>query len=317
MHLKQTFLAIAVSLYFVYAGSCQFSQEQPDCISTLPDDLLCNILEYLPIRDALSACKTISGAAIAIEEAPLIRFQNVWNSAPSHVFYQILNGIQQFSSATYNPSRLWLKQKLLQTLIVPPQRLFADITKRIAMKDRGFVTETSSQNGWDVSLTASDGNSLSVTWELVYRASLFGFGAGEFHQACDGEGKYVVVVRAENGRIAVAYNEDGFQSDFSITPNLNGFIVSINEDGTCGAQFDRNGGEFGIFNNPRYGPVIGYFDLGILPERGSRSWLGNSYGERPEANTKTLFGQEFFEASNYEVFKVVVTENASSEKDNE
>jgi hypothetical protein len=99
----------------------------------------------------------------------------------------------------------------------------------------------------DVTLTSSNGSSLSVTWELVYRASLFGFGAREFHQACDGQGKNVVteVVRAENGRIAVAYNEDGFQGYYIDSPNRNGFIVSINEDGTCGARFESLG--FGIF----------------------------------------------------------------------
>jgi hypothetical protein len=85
----------------------------------------------------------------------------------------------------------------------------------------------------DVTLTSSNGSSLSVTWELVYRASLFGFGAREFHQACDGQGKNVVteVVRADNGRIAVAYNEDGFQNHYIDSPNRNEFIVSIYEDG--------------------------------------------------------------------------------------
>jgi hypothetical protein len=50
-------------------------------------------------------------------------------------------------------------------------------------------------------------------------------------------------VRADNGRIAVAYNEDGFDSTFGYTLNLtlnrNGFIVSINEDGSCGARYNR------------------------------------------------------------------------------
>jgi hypothetical protein len=62
-----------------------------------------------------------------------------------------------------------------------------------------------------VSLKARDESVCSVSWSLLYRASLFGFGAREFHQACDGVGKFVVVVRAGNGRIAVAYNEDGFR----------------------------------------------------------------------------------------------------------
>jgi hypothetical protein len=68
-----------------------------------------------------------------------------------------------------------------------------------------------------------------LSWELVYRASLFGHGAREFHEACDGEGKCVVVVKAENGRCAAAYSKvDGFSINEVVepfsSPNLNGFI---------------------------------------------------------------------------------------------
>jgi hypothetical protein len=66
--------------------------------------------------------------------------------------------------------------------------------------------------------------------------------------------------------------------------------------------------------------VFGHFDLGIILEchenRYSYSELGLAYGEGPEANTTTLFGQMRFRVSDNEVFKIVVTENASSEKDN-
>jgi hypothetical protein len=86
-------------------------------------------------------------------------------------------------------------------------------------------------------LKAEDGGVCSVSWTLVYRASLLGFGGRDFHQACDEEGSCVVVVRAENGRIAVVYNEDGFSRSHDNTPNSNGFIVSINEDGSCGTLF--------------------------------------------------------------------------------
>jgi hypothetical protein len=70
-----------------------------------------------------------------------------------------------------------------------------------AKSHRSSTVTHSSQTGWDVSLRASNGSTLSITWKLVYRASLFGFGADDFHRACDGEGTYVVVVKAESGRI--------------------------------------------------------------------------------------------------------------------
>lgn len=82
-----------------------------------------------------------------------------------------------------------------------------------------------------MSLNAKDEKLCSVSWMLVYRASLYGFGAREFHQACDGLGKFVVVVKAENGRIAAAYNGDGFNNVNARNPNRNGFIVSIKRMG--------------------------------------------------------------------------------------
>jgi hypothetical protein len=109
------------------------------------------------------------------------------------------------------------------------------------LKESGFVTISSILLDWDVKLNEEGGGDCSVSWKLLYRGSMFGFGAREFHQACDRVGTVVVVVRAENGRIAVAYNEDGFSDYGAGSSNRNGFISSIEEDGSCGAQFDRNG----------------------------------------------------------------------------
>jgi hypothetical protein len=181
----------------------------------------------------------------------------------------------------------------------------------IALKESGFVTASSSLSDWNVRLKGEDESVCSVRWKLLYRGSLFGFGAREFHEACDGEGKCVVVVRAENGRIAAAYNEDAFSSDDSTTPNRNGFIVSIEADGSCGERFDRNGRYAGIYNLATSGPTFGGgFDLAISNKcdenEDSYSNLGWAYGERPAANEKTLFGQRNFRVSDYEVFKIVI-----------
>jgi hypothetical protein len=68
-------------------------------------------------------------------------------------------------------------------------------------------------------LKARDESDCSVSWSLLYRASLFGLRARKFHESSNGAGKFVVVVRAENGRIVVAYNEDGFSSELDFMPN--------------------------------------------------------------------------------------------------
>jgi hypothetical protein len=79
----------------------------------------------------------------------------------------------------------------------------------------------------------------SISWILLYRASFSEYKASEFHRACDGMGKCVVVIKAENERIAVAYNDDGFYS-VGHTPSLNGFIACDDGNEECGEVFHRN-----------------------------------------------------------------------------
>jgi hypothetical protein len=84
---------------------------------------------------------------------------------------------------------------------------------------------------------------------------------------CDGDGKYVVVVKAKNGQIAVAYNADGFSSvDRSSTPNTHGFIVPFeNYNGRFGSQFNRNGREEeGILHSLVLGFTVILLSLPIL-----------------------------------------------------
>jgi hypothetical protein len=166
---------------------------------------------------------------------------------------------------------------------------------------------------WTVEMKAEEGSASSVSWILLYRASISGYRAADFHQACDGMGKCVVVVKAENGRIVSAYNEDGFTSAFNDYPNLNGFIVSVGEDGGCGEIFHRNNQEVGVLNSPLHGPVYGSspYDLVVSNDcnQNENSWsrLGSSYGTRgPGVNEMTLFGQEYFQVHDYEVFKIVI-----------
>jgi hypothetical protein len=179
------------------------------------------------------------------------------------------------------------------------------------LKDSGFVATSSILSGWNVSLKGEDESNSSVRWKLMYRGSLFWFGARDFHQACDGVGKFLVVVRAENGRIAAAYNEDEFSSEGGLSDNQNGFIVSIKDDGSCGERFDRNTRGDRILNLASHGPLFGdcedlFISSNCDENDKSVSDLGRSYGAGPEGNETTLFGQEYFRVSDYEVFKIVI-----------
>lgn len=120
-------------------------------------------------------------------------------------------------------------------LKAPTQKLFPQLSSIIVLKKRGFASSSSFLSNWDVRLKANDEGHegvCSVSWELVYRASLFGFDADALHQACDGNGRCVVVVQAENRRMAAAYNE--FRSERVVSYNRNGLIVSINKEGSVG-----------------------------------------------------------------------------------
>jgi hypothetical protein len=121
-------------------------------------------------------------------------------------------------------------------------------------------------------------------------------------------GKCVVVVTAENGSIAAAFNEDGFTSDGSGSPNLNGFIVSVTEEGGCGEIFHRNDHGVGILNDHYWGPVFGN-NLVITDSchqnEYSSSILGGAYGKGPGLNQNALFRQKSFRVVDYEVFKIV------------
>jgi hypothetical protein len=117
-------------------------------------------------------------------------------------------------------------------------------------------------------------------------------------------------VKAENGRIAAAYNEDGFGLR-ELTPNLNRFIVLIDEDVRCGDRFDRNSrGGLGIINDPYAGP---WFRCDLFISKNVtrmmnfiHSILGGSYGGDDGLYPVALFGKELFRVSDYEVFKIVI-----------
>jgi hypothetical protein len=207
----------------------------------------------------------------------------------------------------------WLARRfkpvLSSSIVVNPQ-LFKDLSSTIALKDRGFVSVSSRVNDWTVEMYDGDGSVSSISWILLYRSSLSGYRAADFHQACDGMGKFVVVVKAVNGRIAAAYNADGFTSASSLTSsNLDGFIVSVAEDGGCGDIFNRNALKVGFYNFTDDGPVFNdnlYISNVCHMNERSSSRLGSSYGEGPGLNPLALFGQEWIRVDDYEVFKMVI-----------
>jgi hypothetical protein len=287
-------------------------------ISSLPLDLWYEVFGLLDIDEAIAVSKASPryfGAFIKSKQG--IRFRNAINSymrsaavdlpvgpLSSFVCSVLLNSSLEFSALIS-----WLGRRfhsVLSSSIVVNSQLFKDLSSTIALKDRGFVSVSSSIDDWTVEMKAEDGSISSVSWILLYRASLSEYRVADFHQARDGMGKCVVVVKDENGRIAAAYNEDGITSVFGSSPNLNGFIAYVEEDGGCGEIFHRNDQARGIYNHSSFGPWFGGNDLYISNNchLGERSWsrLGGAYGTGPDINQYALFGQKDFRVVDYEVF---------------
>jgi hypothetical protein len=198
---------------------------------------------------------------------------------------------------------------VLFSSIVENRKLFDSLSSTIVLKDRGVVSGSSFLSNWTFEMRAEDEIVCSFSWILLYRASISGYRAADLHRAFDGLEKCVVIVKAENGRIAVTFNEDGFTSiDNSTSPNLNGFIVSVVEESRCGEIFHRNDQSVEIWNDPKVGPDFGDeygIDLCISvncdKNDHSFSELGGA-GVDPSA----LFGQRRFQVVDYEVFKLVI-----------
>jgi hypothetical protein len=294
-------------------------------IPHLPLDLWYEVFGLLDIDEAIAVSKAsprLFGEFIKSKKG--IRFRNAINSymrsgavdLPVGPLSSFVCSVSRNSSFEFSGLLSWLGRRfhpVLSSSIVVNSQLFKDLSSTLALKDHGFVSVSSSVTDWTVEMKAEDGSVSSVSWILLYRATLSGYQAADFHQACDVMGKCVVIVKAENGRIAAAYNEDCFTSVHYDSPNLNGFIVSVADDGGCGEIFHRNYDDVGVLNHPKYGPDFGNDDWSDLyisnnchQREYSHSRLGKAYGSGSGLNQNALFGQLRFRVVDYEVFKIVI-----------
>jgi hypothetical protein len=191
-------------------------------------DIWYEILILLDIVDEISLSKAFPrffGAFILSKQ--VIRFQNAINSymrsdevdlpvGPPASFIRFLS---RNSSLEYTSLVSWLRP-VLSSSIVLNRKLFEDLSSIIASKDRGFVSVSSSLSSWAAEMKGECETECSIFWILLFRASISGYLAADFHRACDGMGKCVVVVKADNGRIAAAYNEDGFTPSIILPPPI-------------------------------------------------------------------------------------------------
>jgi hypothetical protein len=178
-------------------------------IPYLPLDIWYEVLGLLDIDEAIAISKAsprLFGAFILSKQG--IRFRNAINSymrsnavdLPVGRLSSFVCKASRGSTLEFSSLASWLAKRyhpILSSSIVVNIKLFKDLSSTIALKDRGFVSVSSSVTDWTVKLKAEDVSISSVSWILLYRASLSEYRSAFFHQACDRMGKCVVVVKAE------------------------------------------------------------------------------------------------------------------------
>jgi hypothetical protein len=161
----------------------------------LPLDLWYEILLLLDIDDAIAfslADPRFLGAFI--EDKQGIRFRNAVNSymrsnavdSPVGPLSSFVCSVLRNSSLDFSSLVSWLARRfrpVLSSSIVVNSQLFKDISSTISLKDRGFASVSSSVRDWTVEMKDNYGSVSSVSWILLYRASISGYRAADFHQA--------------------------------------------------------------------------------------------------------------------------------------
>lgn len=125
---------------------------------------------------------------------------------------------------------------------------------------------------------------------LLYRASLDGFSAANFHTKCDKSAKTLTIIKANSSHLFGAYTEATWNSTGSWITGNNSFLFSlINSDGTPLVMncIEPN---HAIYCNINYGPTFGnghslYIANNSNANRQSYTNLGTSY-----KHPKYLFG---------------------------
>jgi hypothetical protein len=94
--------------------------------------------------------------------------------------------------------------------------------------------------------------------ELIYRASLHGFKASEFHKKCDGASKTLTIIKSSNSNIFGGYTEAQWDSSGQIKSDLAAFIFSLENKENNPLKISIKNQNKAIYCNPKFGPTFGY-----------------------------------------------------------
>jgi hypothetical protein len=183
---------------------------------------------------------------------------------------------------------------------------------------KGLITQYSNllcsqiihPQGWN-DLNLLCGFSLGQKWKLLYRGSVDGFGAVDFHRQCDGQSNTLTIVKSDSGNIFGGYTNVAWDSQRGWRSGTGSFLFKLKNQKNSGLKFNCTETGTSIYCDSRLGPTFGY-DVTISNNSNanieSYSNLGRSY-QLPAGYTwntdkaqNLLAGSYKFKVSEIEVF---------------
>jgi len=140
-------------------------------------------------------------------------------------------------------------------------------------------------------------------YNLLFRASIDGYGASNFHSKCDGKSNTVTLVETTTGRRFGGFTDAQWDQSNNYKTGSNGFIFSLDYKEI---YYNKNS-NYNIYSNSSYGPAFGGgHDFYICDNCNSSN---SSYDNSPhsyETNGKknALAGCYYFTVKDYEVYQI-------------
>jgi hypothetical protein len=153
-------------------------------------------------------------------------------------------------------------------------------------------------------------------FDLLYRGSLHGFKASDFHKKCDNIPKTLTIIKSTNGNIFGGYTEATWDQSHVFKSDKSAFLFSlVNCEKKPVKVNTANGKEAdAIYCYPRYGPVFGsYFDICIFDDSNlhsksfsnfGRTYLLQGYTNTSEKAKCFFAGSYQFQVEEIEVFQL-------------
>ncbi|KAL0220990.1 hypothetical protein RCL1_000844 [Eukaryota sp. TZLM3-RCL] len=140
---------------------------------------------------------------------------------------------------------------------------------------------------------------------LLFRASVDGYTASQFHAKCDGKSNVLVLFKTANGNVAGGYSPTAFDSSGSYLRSDGAFLFRVKSSSNANAQkFHIISPGNDIFCNPSYGPVFGGGNDLLLSNNCNQSNSSCSAGNSYEGNYSQLLGESSFLVQDYEVYQL-------------